>query len=107
MRKVLLKKLQKLKKLRDEPKSEAKTATKKMEQKEIKTELPAAPVIMDKISKTGKSSLKSQEVGKKTEECLKKLSQTKGCVNKDDVEWYQENINDAFDQLKSDLLKDN
>ena len=46
--------------------------TKKVEQKEIKTELPAATVITDKISKTGKSLLKSQEVGKKTEECKKK-----------------------------------
>ena len=80
--------------------------TRKMEQKEVKTELSAAPVTKDKIHKTGKSSLKSQEVGMKTGESKRKMNQTEGCVNKDDAEWYQENINDAFDQLKNGLLQD-
>ena len=29
-----------------------------------------------------------------------------GCVNKEDVEWYQNNVSVAFDQLKSGLLQD-
>ena len=70
-----------------------------MEQKEV-TKLPAAPVIEDKMCKTGESLLKSQEVGMKTGESKKKMSQTEGCINKDDVEWYQENVSGAFHQLK-------
>ena len=35
------------------------------------------------------------------------MSQTEGCVNKDDAECYQENVNDAFTQLKNGLLQDN
>ena len=70
--------------------------TVKMERKEVKTELSAAPVIKDRMHETGKNSLKSQEVGTKTGESKKKTSQTEGCVNKDDVEWYQENVNGAF-----------
>ena len=81
--------------------------TRKTEQKEVKTELSAAPVTKDKMRKTGESSLKSQEVGMKTGESKRKMSQTEGCVNKDDVEWYQENVNDAFNQLKNGLLQDN
>ena len=42
----------------------------------------------------------------KTEKSKKKMSQAEGCVNKDDAEWYQENVSDAFDQLKSSLLQD-
>ena len=34
------------------------------------------------------------------------MIQTEGCINKEDAEWYQENNNDAFDQLKKDLLQD-
>ena len=64
-------------------------------------------MVMEKISKPGESLLKSQEVDKDTHEYKKKTSQTEGCVNKDDVEWYQENVNDAFDQLKNNLLQDN
>ena len=41
----------------------------------------------------------------KTEES-KRISQTEGCVNKEDVEWYQNDISVAFDQLKSCLLQD-
>ena len=84
-KKVLLKKLQKLRRLVDEPKSEVATTTKMIEPKEVKTELPADTVVMEN----------------------KKTSQTEGCVNKDDAEWYQENINDVFNQLKSGLLQDN
>ena len=75
-----------------------------MGQKEVKTELPAAPVIKDEVDETGKTSLKSQEVSMKTGENKKKMSQTEGCVNKDDVKWYQGNINDAFDQLKNKVV---
>ena len=104
-KKILLKKLQKLGRLEDEPKSKATMTTKKTEQKEVKTELPAAPVVKDEVSETGETSLKSQEVGMKTGENKNKMSQTGGCVNKDDAEWYQGNINDAFDQLKNGLLQ--
>ena len=58
------------------------------------------------MCKTGESLLKSQEVGTKTSQSKKKMSQTEGRINKDDAEWYQENINDAFDQLKKGLLQD-
>ena len=103
---VLLKKLQKLSKLGEEPMSKMATTTVKMEQKETKTELPAASVIKGRMRKTGESSLKPQEAGMKPEESKRKTSQTEGCVNKDDAEWYQGNISDAFDQLKSSLLQD-
>ena len=85
-KKVLLKKLQKLRRSGEELMSKVTTTTGKMEQKEIKTELPAAPVFEDRMHETGKSSLKSQEVGMKTGESKKKMSQTEGCVNKDDAE---------------------
>ena len=106
-KKVLLKKLQKLRRSGHKPKSKVTMTTRKTEQKEVKTELSAAPVIKDKMCETGESSLKTQEVGMKTGESKRKMSQTEGCVNKDDVEWYQENVNDAFDQLKNGLLQDN
>ena len=48
---ILLKKLQKLKRLGEEPMSEATMTTEMMEQKEVKTELPAAPVIEDRMCK--------------------------------------------------------
>ena len=82
------------------------TTTERIEQKEIKTELLTAPFIEDKTCKTGKSSLKPQEVGTKAGENKKKTSQAEGCVNKEDAEWYQENINDALEQLMKDLLQD-
>ena len=99
--------MQKLRKSGSESKSEVATTTKKIELKEVKVELPADTVVMEKISKTGKSSLQSQEVDKDTQEYKKKMSQTAGCINKNDVEWYQENINYTFNQLKEDLLQDN
>ena len=54
----------------------------------------------------GESSLKSQEVGTKTEESKRKTSQTEGCVNKEDAEWYHKNVSDAFNQLKTGFLQD-
>ena len=105
-KKVLLKKLQKLMRSGEEPMSKVTTTIAKMEQKEVKTELSAGPVIKGKMYETGESSLKSPEEVMRTGESKKKMSKTEGCVNKDDVEWYQENINDAFDKLKSDLLQD-
>ena len=105
-KKVLLKKLQKLRKSGENPMGKTATTTVKMEQKETKTELPAVSTIKGEMHKTGESSLKSQEVGMKTEESKRKTSQTEGCVNKEDAEWYQKNISDAFDQLKSGLLQD-
>ena len=95
-----------MKKSGEIPMSKVTTTTEKMEQKEVKTKLAAAQVIEDKMCKTGESSLKLQEVGTKTGEGKKKMSQTEGCINKEDTEWYQENVNDAFDQLKKDLLQD-
>ena len=73
LKKIFLKNLQKLGRSGDEPKSEVMMTIKKKEQK-VKTESPAAPVAKDEISKTGESSLKSQEVGKKTGENKKKMS---------------------------------
>ena len=105
-KKVLLKKLQKLKKSGEKPTSKTAMTTVEMEQKETKTELPAVSTIKGKMHKTGESLLKSQEVGTKTEESQKQRSQMEGCVNKEDAEWYQKNISDAFDQLKSGLLQD-
>ena len=95
-----------MKKLREEPMGKATMTTEKMEQKEVKTELPAAPVIEGRMCETGESLLQSQEVGTKSRKSKKKMSQTEGCINKDDAEWYQENINGAFDQLKKGLLQD-
>ena len=34
------------------------------------------------------------------------MSQTEGCINKEDAEWYQENVNEAFDELENELLQD-
>ena len=90
LRKVLLKKLQKLRKTGNGSKSDVATTSKKIELKEeVKTELPSDAVVMEKISVTGESSLKSQEVGEVTQEDKKKTSQPEGCINKDNAEWYQ------------------
>ena len=94
-----------MKKLKEQPMSKMTMTTEKMEQKEVKTELPAAPVIEGRMSETGKSSLKSQEVDTKTRESKKRMSQTEGCINKEEVEWYPKNVNGAFDQLKKGLLE--
>ena len=67
-KKVLLKKLQKLRKSGEEPMSKTVTTTVEMEQKETKMELPAVSTIKGEMCKTGESSLKPQEVGMKTEE---------------------------------------
>ena len=107
-KKVLLKKLQKLRKMGDGSKSDVDTSKKMEPKEEIKTELSLDTVVTysGQISKTGESSLKTREVGKVTQEYKKKTSQTEGCINKDDVEWYQENISDVFNQLIRDLLQD-
>ena len=104
-KKVLLKKLQKLRKSGEEPMSKTVMTNVEMEQKETKMELPAVSAIKGEMCETDESSLKPQDVGMKTEES-KRMSQTEGCVNKEDAEWYQENVSDAFDQLKSGLLQD-
>ena len=88
-KKVLLKKLQKLRKSGEEPMSKTVTTNVEMEQKETKTELPAVSAIKGEMHGTGESSLKSQEAGMKTEKSKRKTSQTKGCVNKEDAEWYK------------------
>ena len=82
------------------------TTTVEMEQKETKMELPAVSAIKGKIRETGEISLKPQEVGRKIEESKRKTSKKEGCVNNEDVEWYQGNVSDAFDQLKNGLLQD-
>ena len=105
-KKVLLKKLQKLRKSGENPMGKPATTTVKMEQKETKMELPVVSTIKGEMHETGESLLKSQEVGMKTEESKRKICQTEGCVNKEDAEWYQKNISDAFHQLKSGLLQD-
>ena len=84
-KKVLLKKLQKLRKSGEESMSKTVMTTVEMEQKETKTELPAVSAIKNEMCDIGESSLISQEVGTKTEE-NKRISQTEGCVNKEDVE---------------------
>ena len=67
-------------------KSDVTTTSKKIELKEeVKTELPSDAVVMEKISETGESSLKSQEVGEVTQEDKKKTSQPEGCINKDNA----------------------
>ena len=57
-KKVLLKKLQKLRKLGEKPMSTTAMTTVEMEQKETKMELPAVSTIEAEMHKTGKSLLK-------------------------------------------------
>ena len=54
----------------------------------VKTELPSDTVATENVSKIGESSLKPQEVVEMTQKDKKKTSQTEGCINKDDAEWY-------------------
>ena len=105
-KKTLLRKLQKMRKSEERPTSKPTTTTERIERKEVKTGLLAAPVIEDKTCESGKSSLKPQEVGIKTGESKKKKSPADRCVNKEDAEWYQGNVNEALDQLMKDLLHD-
>ena len=79
-KKVLLKKLQKLRRSGEEPMSKMPMTTVKREQKETKTKLPEASVIKSGMQETGESSLKPQEVSIKTEESKRKMRQTEGCV---------------------------
>ena len=88
-----------MRKLGEKPKSKTEMTTVEMEQKETKTKVPAVLTIKNETCEIGESSLKLQEVGTKTEES-KRISQTEGCVNKEDAEWYQKNISVALDQLK-------
>ena len=104
-KKVLLKKLQKLRKS-GEPMSKAETTTVKVEQRETKMEPPTLSTIKSETREIGESSLKPQEDGTKTGESKKKTSPADRCVNKEDAEWYQNNVSIAFDQLKSGLLQD-
>ena len=103
-KKILLKKLQKLRKL-GEPVSKAEMTTVKIEQKETKIKLPTASTIKKETCKIGESSLKPQEVETKTGKSKKKMSPADGCVNKEDAEWYQNSVSIAFNQLKSGMLQ--
>ena len=105
-KKVLLRKLQKLRKSGEKPLSKTEMTTVQIEQKETKTKSPAVSTIRSETREISESSLKLQEVGTKAGESKKKMSPTDGCVNKEDVEWYQNNVSIAFDQLKSGLLQD-
>ena len=104
-KKVLLKKLRKLRKS-GEPMSKTETTTLKVEQKETKMKPPAASTIKSETHEIVESSLKLQEVGTKTGESKKKMSPADRCVNKEDAEWYQNNVSIAINQLKSALLQD-
>ena len=103
-KKVLLKKLQKLRKVGG-PVSEVETTTEKIKWKGTKTKLSTASTIKKETCEIGKSSLKSQEVEKKTDKSKKKTNPTDGCVNKEDAEWYQNSVSIAFNQLKNGMLQ--
>ena len=103
---VVLKMLQKLRKSGEKPMSKTETTTVEIEQKETKMKPPAVSTIKSETREIGEKSLKPQEVGTKAGESKKKMSPTDGCVNKEDAEWYQNNVSMAFDQLKSGLLQD-
>ena len=90
----------------EQPKSKPTMATEKIKYKEIRTELLTAPVMEEKIYKISESLLKPQDVGTKTGGSKKKISEAEGCVNKEDADWYQKNVNDVLDQLIKDLLQD-
>ena len=103
-KKVLLKKLQKLRKSGG-PVSEAEMTTVNIEQKETKTKSSTASSIKRETCKIGESSLKLQEMETKTGKSKKKMSPTDGCVNKEDAEWYQNSVSIAFNQLKNGMLQ--
>ena len=84
-KKVLLKKLQKLRKAGG-PVSEAEMTTEKIKQKGTKTESSTAATIKKETCEIGESSLKSQEVETKTGKSKKKMSPTDRCVNTEDAE---------------------
>ena len=86
--------------------SKTETTTVKVEQKETKMKPPTTSTIKSEKCEIGESSLKLQEVGTKTGESKKKMSPADGCVNKEDAEWYQNNVSIAFNQLRSGLLQD-
>ena len=103
-KKVLLKKLQKLRKTGG-PVSEVEMITVKIEQKETETKSSTASTIKRETYKIGESSLKLQEVETKTGKSKKKTSPADRCVNKEDAEWYQNSVSIAFNQLKNGMLK--
>ena len=61
--------------------------TVKIKQKEKKTKSPTASTIKRETHKIGESSLKPQQVEKKTGKSKKKTSPADGCVNKEDADW--------------------
>ena len=79
--------------------------TEKIRQKGTKTKLSTASTIKKETCKIGKSSLKSQEVETKTGKSKTKTSPKDGFVNKEDAEWYQNNVSIAFNQLKNWILQ--
>ena len=85
LKKVLLKKLQKLRKAGGSV-SEVEKTTEKIKQKGTETESSMASTIKKETCKISESSLKSQEVETKTGKSKKKTSPTDGCVNKEDAE---------------------
>ena len=103
-KKILLKKLQKLRKAGG-PVNEVETTTEKIKQKGTKTESSTASTIKKETCEIGESSLKSQEVETKTGKSKKKMSPTDECVNKEDAEWYQNSVSIAFNQLKNGMLQ--
>ena len=111
-KKVLLKKLQKLweagGKSQDSMTATSKTPKDAEVMREIKTEHPkphSDELVMKKWSETGETSQKSHEISEVMKEESKQKIKMKGCFNKEDAEWHLENVNKAFEQLKSGLLK--
>ena len=105
-KKTLLSKLWKMRKSGEQSTSKLTMTTEKIEQKEVKTELLTAPLMEDKTCESGESSQKLQEVRAKAGESKKKMSPVEGCVNREDAEWYQGNVDEALEQLMKDLLQD-
>ena len=103
-KKVLLKKLQKLRKAGG-PMSEAEMITEKIKQKGTGTKSSTASTIKKETCKIGESLLKLQEVETKTDKSKKNTSPTDGCVNKEDAEWYQNSVRIASNQLKNEMLQ--
>ena len=103
-KKVLLKKLQKLRKSGGAV-SEAEMTTVKIKKKGTETKLSTASSIKKETCEIDESSLKLQEVETKTGKSKKETSLTDGCVNKEDAEWYQNSVSISFNQLKNGMLQ--
>ena len=102
-KKVLLKKLQKLRKSGGSV-GQAKITTVKIKWKRTETKSSTASTIKKETCEIGESSLKSQEVEKITGKSKKKMSPTDGCVKKEDAEWYQNSFSISFNKLKNWML---